>query len=364
MALTRDNHFVPQFYLKNFATSSGTVCEYRTLVSHSNVPLWKPVNVAGTGYERNLYTRIVRGEEADDIEQWLNCEFETPAREPLHKVLSDKTLTRTDWEILVRFLASQFVRTPAFLIKNLPLWNQMTPGALNRALEDVVARLHEAKASGKRIILDPAPHLEYFPMRTHRAELRGENKVQLGVTVVVGHALWFYVMKHALTHTIKVLHKHNWTLLEAPIGSGWFTSDDPVICVNFRTESDYDFAGGWNSPRGNILFPLTSRHIMFTEIGAGPHPSRYPSLRQAMLFRRMIAEHAHRRVYSLGEDGRILQFRPRVVDPIAFQNERALWEAFYEDQSRAEQGLQIPGIRPTSFTDLSAGCLFSLWATR
>jgi hypothetical protein len=69
MPLTRDNHFVPQLYLKNFASASNEVYEYRILVSHPGVSIWKPVHVAGTGYERNLYTRIVRGEEADDIEQ-------------------------------------------------------------------------------------------------------------------------------------------------------------------------------------------------------------------------------------------------------------------------------------------------------
>src|ERR1700743_2095613 len=107
MALTRDNHFVPKLYLKNFATVSGAVCEYRVLVSHSNVPEWKTVNVAGTGYEKNLYTRILRGEERDDIEQWLNREFESPARESFQKVIADEQIKRADWEILVRFLASQ-----------------------------------------------------------------------------------------------------------------------------------------------------------------------------------------------------------------------------------------------------------------
>ena len=53
----------------------------------------------------------------------------------------------------------------------------------------------------------------------------------------------------------------------------------------------------------------------------------------------MIAEHAHRRIYSLAEDGKIPKFKPRVVDARAFQNERALWEAWYEDQSTAEQSL-------------------------
>ncbi len=83
MARTGDNHFVPQLYLKNFATISGEAHEYRILVSHKNVPVWKTVNVAGPGYEKNLYSRIVRGEETDDIEQWLNRDFESPASETL-----------------------------------------------------------------------------------------------------------------------------------------------------------------------------------------------------------------------------------------------------------------------------------------
>jgi hypothetical protein len=296
--------------------------------------------VAGTGYERNLYTRIVRGEEADDIEQWLNQEFETPVSEPLQRVLEDRELSRSDWEILTRFLASQIVRTPAFLIKSLPRWNQMTPQILDQTLRDVEDRLREAKELGQKIIIDdPAHHAEYFPMRVERKDLHEERKVQFTTKVVVGRALWFYTMKHLLTSTLKVLQKHKWTILEAPNRLAWFTSDDPVICLNFRSEADYDFDGGWNRARGNILFPLSSRHLMITEIGTDSYPRRVPSRYQARLFRKMIAEHSHRRIYSSQMEDKIPQLKSRVVDAGAFQTERALWEAWYEDQSRAEQAL-------------------------
>ena len=141
--LTRDNHFVPQLYLSNFATATGEVYEYRILVSHASVPVWKRINTTGTGYEKNLYTRIVRGEEADDIEQWLSQDFESPAKKPIQKVLANRELSQSDWEVLIRFLASQIVRTPAFLIKNLPLWKSMAQKALEHSVQDVEARLHE-----------------------------------------------------------------------------------------------------------------------------------------------------------------------------------------------------------------------------
>jgi hypothetical protein len=327
VTLARDNHFVPQFYLRNFSSASGEVYEYRTLVSHSSVRPWRSVNVAGTGYEKNLYTRIHRGEETDDIEQWLNREFESPAKEPFQKVLADGELTSGDWEVLVRFLAAQIVRTPAFLVKNLPIWNQMAPEVLKETI-DRVDQVIKTAAPGKE--LEYAPHAEFLAVKTVRIDLPEKKLVQFTTTLTVDRRMWFYTMKHVLTDTLKVLHGHNWKILRAPAGLGWFTSDDPVICLNFRSASDYDFGGGWNRPLGNILFPLSPRHLMFTEMGANPYPENVPSRYHARLFRRLIAEHAYRRVYSLTDDDRILRLRPRSVDSQAFQGDRALWEDWYE----------------------------------
>jgi hypothetical protein len=96
-------------------------------------------------------------------------------------------------------------------------------------------------------------------------------------------------MKHRLTKTLKVLHKHKWMILEAPARLVWFTSDDPVVCLNFGSDFDYDFNGGWNRRRGIILFPLSPRHLMFTEIGTTSYPSQVPSRYHARLFRRFGA---------------------------------------------------------------------------
>jgi hypothetical protein len=336
VALARDNHFVPQVYLRNFSSPSGEVREYRTLVSHSSVPLWKAVNVAGTGYERNLYTRIHRGEESDDIEQWLNREFESPAKESFQKALVDGELTSGDWEVLVRFLAAQIVRTPAFLVRNLPIWNQMAPAVLKETIGRVEQAL-KAAASGKEVEHEEAPHAEFLAVKTERTDLPERKLVQFTTTLTVDRRMWFYTMKHTLTDTLKVLHMHKWTILKAPVGLEWFTSDDPVICLNFHSESHYDFSGGWNLARGNILFPLSPRHLMFTEMGTPPSPDKVPSRHHARLIRRMIAEHAYRRIYSLAEDDRVPGLRARMVDSQVFQNDRALWADWYEQQARHER---------------------------
>jgi hypothetical protein len=78
---------------------------------------------------------------------------------------------------------------------------------------------------------------------------------------------------------------------------------------------------------------------MITEIGGNAYPRRVPSRHHARLFRKIIAQHAHRRVYASTLDEKIPLLKPRAVDAKAFQTERALWEAYYEDQSRAERTL-------------------------
>ena len=72
---------------------------------------------------------MVAGRESDDIEKWLNREFETPAEEALRKVTSDRRLTPDDWKRLIRFLAAQDVRTPAHLIEDLQRWDKLFPSS-------------------------------------------------------------------------------------------------------------------------------------------------------------------------------------------------------------------------------------------
>ena len=77
MPVTHDNHYVPRLYLKHFASADGYLYRYRTLVSKETVPEWKRVNVGGVGYQVHLYTRVLVSEDTDEIEKWLNRDFET-----------------------------------------------------------------------------------------------------------------------------------------------------------------------------------------------------------------------------------------------------------------------------------------------
>ncbi len=115
--ITRDNHFVPQLYLRSWAGADSKVWRYSLLVPHEKMPLWKPSSTAAIGYRQHLYTRIAGGKATDEVEKWLNREFEMPAVLPLKKAMNREPLTPEDWNAITRFMWMQDARTPANFLK-------------------------------------------------------------------------------------------------------------------------------------------------------------------------------------------------------------------------------------------------------
>lgn len=158
----RDNHYTPCVYLRGFTGPGKRIFAYRTLVSRPEVPLWKESSTRGVGYLSHLYTRIAAGCETDEIESWLKREFEDPAAEPLEKATSGGRLTSKDWTCLVRFLAAQMVRTPAYFVENLPRWRADLPDLLNSTLQESVQRLETARKLGKTVAPPEGRYSDYL----------------------------------------------------------------------------------------------------------------------------------------------------------------------------------------------------------
>lgn len=337
----RDNHYVPCVYLKGFAGADLRVHTYRLLASHPRVPLWKPYSVRSIGYYSYLYTRLTAGDPTDEIEKWLEREFETPAAEALDRVISDGRLTPSHWNNLIRFVAAQDVRTPARLLENLSRWERELPDTLNEVMQKGVAKLQRAKARGVVPVL-PSPHdSEYIPFRLTKSIEPGQAFGTLKGEVVAGRGLWLFSIKHTLTRTLKVLYQHRWSILTPPDGLSWFTSDDPVIRLNYYANGSYDFKGGWGNPGTEILLPLSPRHLLYTKVGERPlRRGEAISGPQADMIRRFIAEHAHRMIFAIFPDQGVETLRPRIEDPDLFRSEAEQWRQWHDKQTTAERKLR------------------------
>lgn len=302
--------------------------------------LWKAYSVQGIAYHSYLYTRIVAGRESDEIEQWLEREYETPAEDALQKATSGGRLRPSDWRVLVRFLAAQDVRTPARFVESLPRWHKTMQDILDKTLEKSIQDLESRRPRGKEPLPAESSLERYFPLSIKTETIPGEELGTLRVETVIGRALWLYEIKHLLTKTANFLHQHRWTILSPPEGIKWFTSDDPVIRLNFHDLKKYDFGGGWGSQGTEIFMPLSPNHLLYTQVGNRP-PRRGAcfSFDQAELIRRFIAEHAHRIIFAAEPDALVPRLRPRIVSLDLVRDERRQWSTWHEEQTAAEKNL-------------------------
>lgn len=339
--LHRDNHYVPRLYLKRWSSTHERLWTYRTLVSNPHVPLWRESSIKGVAYHSHLYTRILSGHESDEIEKWFGREFEAPAEDAIIKATSDQRLTMEDWEHLIRFLAAQDVRTPARLTESLVRWETEIPELLNRTMVRAIRKAEEAKAAGKTIVIrSPPENRGDFPLRISTEAKPDEDVVLIKAEIIAGRALWLSSMARLLTKTARALHRHKWTILSPPKGSNWFTSDDPVIRLNYYRNGVYDFKGGWDNRGTDILLPLGPQHLLYTQVGTRP-PRRGATLPRAHsdILRRCIAEHAHRMIFSVEPTVEVPKLRPRRVDAEAFAAENEHWRRWNEEQTRIEREL-------------------------
>jgi hypothetical protein len=337
----RDNHYVARLYLKRFSRDPGRVFTYRLLVPHNRVPLWKRDSIKGVAYHQYLYTRITSGIESDEIETWLDREFEAPAEEPLRKATAGLKLTKTDWHKIVRFLAAQDVRTPARLTQFLSRSRETMSGVLQECVENVVQKLEDARRSGESLTQAKFPNSENLPIRVTTEIKPGEKFGTVKAETLVGRSAWLFSIKHSLSQTANILQNHKWTILRSPDDMNWFTSDNPVVRLDYHSAQKYDFDGGWGSPGTEILLPLDPRQLLYTHIGEQRSPNRGSVVSQAhaKTIRRFIAENAHRYIFSYAEDVEIPRLRPRTISADRVRYEKEQWQTWHEQQSSAEREL-------------------------
>ena len=335
-----NNHYVPKLYLKGWIRDDR-IATYRLLVPSESYPVWKMQSLKGIAVHRHLYTSIVAGQETDRLERWLESEFERPATDVIDRVHRELPLTPNQWHILIKFLAAQDVRTPARLRDFLKRHNEILPSLIDQSVASSVKKLEHAAISGEVLATADTGSLPDFPIRifVNRNE-DGSGRVR--AETLVGRQLWISAFEHLLTKTATHLLNHRWTILNAPNGMTWPTSDNPVMKLNFVGLNDYDFKGGWGREGGEIFMPLGPKHLLYTHIGC-PVPRRgtVPARWMADKVRRMLIEHADRFVFADQEQD-CATIRPRRVSQEAFRAEQEAWNNWAISQSRAEAEFFAP----------------------
>ena len=333
---SHNNHYIPQFYLKNWSQDGNSIFVYSLLVSDSRIHYWSRGKIKSTAVWNDFYTRNEGQKEIDDFEKWFDGEFETPVKKVFDNLLKGYDLGKDELEKLTRFVGAQYLRTPAHLNDLISRLRIEVP----QIIEDVLQKTSKQLETNPEIIRSQPPiseEIKLLPIKVSANKEIGQIKVDS----LVGKGMYLFELKHLLTKTVSVLEKHQWHFIHAADGVSFPTSDDPVICLNYNSEHDYDFKGGWGKKNGNILMPISPSLLLITQIGSNmsSNPMDYSEY-WSKFFRKIIIEHAHRYVYAIEPQKGMLSINPRRVDAALFEREKSIMAGWHEEQMEAEAQLR------------------------
>ncbi len=333
LSVKKDNHFLPQMYLKNWCNEQDKVFQYRKVVQHENVPIWKDYHPSAIGYSQYLYVNTQNGNPDDVLENWFDSNYEFPAKNSIDRVIRNEKLSRDDYKLLANFVALQDLRTPKRYFEHLERSDEK---ALSDIVEDVVNDVKskippDFKPDGKARYHDSLPIKVEF-------EEDGNDAFIVKVTWLAGRASWLWSIKHVLTTVAEQLHQNSWTILHPANGMSWLTSDNPVVRLNYENDKSYDFNGGWANPNSEVFLPLGPRHLLYTQVGVSPPILRGTKLtvEQTRNINRMIAENCHNFVVSHEKRDDVELLIPRVVDKEKVETEKEHWKNWHLNHRDAE----------------------------
>jgi hypothetical protein len=334
----KDHHSVPRDYLRQWSDDGLRVSSYRTLVPHARYPEWKHRAIRSLTMYEELYTSISSGTESDRFERWMNEAIETPAAGALERVSLDQRLTREHWHALVRYVALLDLRTPVSYMEFFDRSSRGLPEVLTETLARVERDLQRAAKKGRRLPDPPSVTEadERFPLKVSVTKDQESDRVELKAEITIGRELWLHNMRRAVLKTSEMLHRHSWVIFKPHPGSEWFTSDHPVLRLNFVNENNYNFGGGWGRRNCEIVMPLSPQHLLYTKIGDRDIRNATLSREHTNLFQKLIAERAHRWIIAQGVSQSVSWWRPRVVDVAAYKGEAETWRRWHAEQTAGE----------------------------
>ena len=260
--------------------------------------------------------------------------------------MKDNSLSAIDWERLASFLGAQDVRTPSSYLESMERWEKTLPNRMQETLEKSVRKLEEIKSRGETIQQSSTSDNPLFKntlkIQIHPSSEPDKEQGYIKAEVVTGRAFWLECQNLFLTKTVKVLQAHKWSIVRPAKGSQWFTSDHPVVKLNYYKDDNYNLKGGWGNKGANIFMPISPRHLLFTQIG-DEFPDRFTlTTEQTRKFQSFIAERSFRSIFAREPLKIINKLRPRNIDPEAFNHELELWKKWHEQQSQAENKATDP----------------------
>jgi len=112
-AITHDNHYVPQFYLKYWSNNGNTIHSYNGILRHKSGLGWQTKPIKSTACLQDYYTDEIDGVDDDKVESLFE-KSENKTRPIFEQIKSTGFISDSEMSTLIDYTIIQIARTPAF----------------------------------------------------------------------------------------------------------------------------------------------------------------------------------------------------------------------------------------------------------
>lgn len=323
--ITRNNHYVPQFYLKYWSNNGNTVRSYNGIIKHKSRKGWHSTPIKSTACYQDYYTDEIDGIDDDKIEHFFE-KMENKAKPIFDRVKRNNHLNESEMHILVDYLIIQISRTPAFY----EFSNDITASNFDPLFRKTIARLSTRDDFTKPSKPTHTTGKDFLPLNL---EVDKEAKTITAETCIGRHIFLSSALSFTDGKIANLLRQSNWKIITSE--ESLFTSDNPVVFLRFdRVEGDWKTGLKAYSSYDLIAvyLPITPKHLLITFLGATEE--RIKSIVGTddffELIQRCTVNNARRYIYSTCDDSRVLLWRPQTVCSEtyeALEKERKSWHS-------------------------------------
>lgn len=255
-----DHHYVPRFYLKGFVDSSNKLYTFDRY--HKQYKTKSPASIA---FAPHYYTVDTVDEKDSTVVEDGYGKVENAAKPILDKLLQRHELSKEERENFALFIAMQYQRVPDAQ-KRIAEATEKGYREIYKRFASIIATNDQAYQSTQRKLKE-LKGAESSLTPEHWARFASGEDFQMEVDIPRE-----YVVKEMLEmalHFAPYIYKMNWTVLYAPKGRAFITSDNPFTIVG--KSGIFGSAPGLITPGSRKLFPLSKDACLV--LGDEPKPT-------------------------------------------------------------------------------------------
>lgn len=241
------HHYVSRFYLEGFADREGLLHVFDRKTGKIRPQTPKDTTVIG-----HFYTFIDKDEQRRFELEKLFGIIETSACSALKKINNGGHLSQKEREYLSLFIAMTAIRTPAAFEEARHVEQEVHRADIKLRM----ANKQQAYFIEKRVSPPGATEEELHKLAIDAYRMVNEDCF----TVEVSDELARQASLKQWVPVAEIIYKRDWTVVEAPDGFEYITSDSPAVLVPLEKFKNDPL--GFGSLHAHVLFPLTRKRAL------------------------------------------------------------------------------------------------------